>query len=123
MKISSITIFLFLLAWCFGWRQGAAQSSEQAKAPLTVGQAEPIAMRLANKKFGETYSNYSGGVFNTNVPNNYFGGTQVSTNFVNGRWIFKFYRRTTHDSCSATVELASDGSTNLVTVKRQGGLP
>jgi hypothetical protein len=122
MKISSIIIAVVLFVWCLSSYQSAAQTKGQTKTPLAVWEAEPLAMRLANDKFKET-TNYRNGVFNTNLPSYYMGGTVVTTNYTDGHWIFKFSTRTPHDSCDATVELASDGSTNLVTIKKVGGLP
>jgi hypothetical protein len=136
MKILSLIITILCLVCCLSLPQSVAQPTEQTRAPLTVEQAEPLAMRLANKKFEDTYTwykGYQGGIFRTNTPiyNPSIGKmgidastyTQVTTNFADGHWIFQFNRRTSHDTCLARVELASDGSTNLVNVERHGGLP
>ena len=143
MKKSCIIASTILLIIYSSLRQSAAQPTEQPKPLLTVEQAEPLAMQLANDMFGETTGpDYRGGekishempdgistnfqryaAFSTNSNPNVFWRTQVKTNFVDGRWVFNFFTRNTHDSCYATVELAPDGATNLVTVVRHGGLP
>jgi hypothetical protein len=91
-------------------------------------------MRLANKKFAETYTNYQGDVFRTNTPSYISEAgtmvfdvseyTSVTTNQVDGLWIFQFYHPVGGLQVvgNARVELASDGSTNLVTVKIQRGM-
>jgi hypothetical protein len=56
MKKSCIIISAFLLFINSSLRQRAAQPTEQPKPLLTVGQAELLAMRLANDMFGETMS-------------------------------------------------------------------
>jgi hypothetical protein len=143
MKKSCIIISAFLLFINSSLRQRAAQPTEQPKPLLTVGQAELLAMRLANDMFGETMSpDYRGGerishempdgistnfpsykAFSTNNNPHISIPTRVETNFVNGHWIFNFYTRNPHYSCYATVELAPDVATNLVTVMQHGGLP
>jgi hypothetical protein len=134
MKIQHLIPILFLAGYC----TVSAQTNNilfntNTSSLLTTNQAEALAMQLANKKFEETYTMYPGGVFRTNTPiyipalgkmgYDAFFYTRVTTNYADGHWIFQFHRQTTHDTCLARVELASDGSTNQVTVERHGGLP
>lgn len=145
MKISRAIISLILFVWYLSLPPSAAQPVEQAKATLTVGQAEALAMRLANMMSREAgydgvmishpiqkniYMNdYKDAPFTTNRPTRdpntkqetitIGKDTLVSNTFTNGRWIFTFTSVALRDHARATVELASDGSTNLVTMTRK----
>lgn len=105
-----------------GTNYKAIALTEQAHALLTVDQAELMALQLANKKFTETYPNVHS-IFNTDSPNNSLQAKRVTTNFADGHWTFRFYNEAPRSHSFATVQLAADGSTNLVTVEHYGGLP
>jgi hypothetical protein len=129
MKKTCIVISAFLLVVCSCSRKNALSSAEQTKPPLvaeqvkqqqpaekaqpllTAEQVTSLATRLADDKLVKLYHRQS-----------YFSGSLAR--FEAGHWIWTGEQVGGHGVFNATVELASDGSTQRVdVVYKDGWLP
>jgi hypothetical protein len=93
MKTSRIILFALLLAGCTSTHQTASLTADQAKA---------AALRLANEKAAVSFHSQP---FHDGQP----------AVLVAGHWT---WRQLSPGDLEATVELASDGSTNSVTINQ-----
>ena len=95
MKTSIILVLAFILVGCESSRQSAS---------LTADQAKTLAMRLANDKAATLYHSQP---FVAGQP----------AQFVTGHWLWVVRQGFGRGDIEATVELATDGSTNSVSLQ------
>jgi len=100
MKISWAIILAALLVGCSSTRQSTTSTS----TALTSLQATNLAMKLANEK---ALTAYNCDPFKTQEP----------VLFLQGRWVWIGREGYGHGDIQATVELATDGSTNNVVLQ------